>query len=96
MKTPTTTRVEMVWEDPGPKRNSVGVAADIAEELEELRANPQRWAQLRVWTDGEPRGKGSSVANWLRKGRPDYEFAGRRLPGGSALYARYIGSGETP
>lgn len=79
------------WEDPPPPAMGPMRPGIYAEVVEELRANPGRWAVL--WTDA----KHASVADALRKrGCQVASRSNRTEPKTYTIYARYVGGSERP
>lgn len=80
----------LVWEDPPAPRSQASSAIQaILLAAPQLRRNPGRWAKLRSF-------KSSSGASSSKNGASkraelvDIELVARKMPGGSALFGRYI------
>lgn len=85
----------VVWEDPPPVRSGPGSRVFPEEVEAALRARPGQWARVRAFSR---RTSASSVATRFRNGKThlnkdEWELAARRVDGGSALWARFVGKG---
>lgn len=88
----------VMWEEPpGSPRGRAAKCPLTADQLDELRANPGRWARIHTY---DRHTSASSAARRIQKGTypemPEghWEATGRRDGAGSVLYARYVGAGR--
>jgi hypothetical protein len=82
------------WEDPPPARRRSEASTIPDQILDELRANPGRWAKVLRYTT---KTSANSALGRIRKGLygPGWEAKARRVPDGSVLYLRWIGHTDT-
>ncbi len=80
----------IIWEDPPPPRGGPRRHLIAPELLDALRADPGRWA--RVKTYGTKTSAQTARAK-IAKGAlgPGWEVVARQIPGGSALWLRWVG-----
>ena len=80
--------VTLKWEDPPAIRRG-RKTVDWSKILEPLRHNPNRWARVRNYD--KPPSAASSVSGIRKRVGPEFEVVGRKIDGGSAIFARFIG-----
>lgn len=84
----------VVWEDPPMDRAGPRARVFSQEVEDELRKHPGKWARVKTF---EKPSSATSAAARYRKGesphlkKGDWELVARRVDGGSALWARYVG-----
>lgn len=88
------------FEDPPPARRNV--ADPFAEDLEELKQHPNRWAVIATHPHNEE-SKASAVAQAIRLGKTpacqpkgSFEARQRRVGDEYRVYVRYVGKQENP
>lgn len=82
-----------VWEDPPPSARG-RTSTDWSALLAPLMAQPGRWARIRLYRGKTAAGTAAAELKSGKRRRPAgrWEFVGRKVDGGSVLYARYLGA----
>jgi hypothetical protein len=78
-----------------PPRSRRGIRFLTPDVVEQLRANPKRWARVKAWPS---KSSAASAAKRVRTGEisgvdpAEWEVEARTTDGGSALWLRFVGS----